>query len=91
MGIGSAWLPSRKSTLHQVGAVVIARDGHWHAGSEHNDLLPARQIEHGDEKQRIEDAGDHQRGAEGDKAELIHQHPAAQPGTSTRARDMGEA
>ena len=33
--IGSirAWLPSRRSTLHQRGARVITRDGHVRSGS----------------------------------------------------------
>src|SRR5260370_35021004 len=29
MGLTSAWLPSRRSTLHQVGACVMTRPGHW--------------------------------------------------------------
>ena len=32
--IGSirAWLPSRRSTAHQIGAWVMVRDGHWRSG-----------------------------------------------------------
>ena len=29
MGTASAWLPSRRSTLHQMGAAVSTRLGHW--------------------------------------------------------------
>jgi hypothetical protein len=32
MGTASAWLPSRKSTLHQVGAFVRVRLGHCRSG-----------------------------------------------------------
>ena len=31
-GTASAWLPSRKSTLHQMGARVRTRFGHWRSG-----------------------------------------------------------
>src|SRR5476649_1863332 len=33
IGTASAWLPSRKSTLHQRGACVSVRDGHWRSGN----------------------------------------------------------
>ncbi len=33
MGSMSAWLPSRRSTLHQMGALVITRLGHCRSGS----------------------------------------------------------
>ncbi len=33
IGSTSAWLPSRKSTLHQIGAVSMTRDGHWRSAS----------------------------------------------------------
>src|SRR5208282_5925082 len=33
MGTASAWLPSRKSTLHQRGARVRTRSGHCRSGS----------------------------------------------------------
>src|ERR1035437_5981353 len=33
IGTASAWLPSRKSTLHQRGACVRTRLGHWRAGN----------------------------------------------------------
>ncbi len=33
MGSISAWLPSRRSTLHQIGARVMARDGHCRSGN----------------------------------------------------------
>ena len=33
MGSIRAWLPSRRSTLHQRGAWVITRDGHVRSGS----------------------------------------------------------
>src|ERR1035437_896187 len=32
IGTASAWLPSRKSTLHQRGAAVRTRLGHWRSG-----------------------------------------------------------
>src|SRR6185369_925028 len=32
MGTASAWLPSRRSTLHQVGATVKVRLGHFRSG-----------------------------------------------------------
>src|SRR5271170_4180313 len=32
IGTASAWLPSRKSTLHQRGACVRTRLGHWRSG-----------------------------------------------------------
>jgi len=32
IGISNAWLPSRKSTLHQRGALVRVRLGHWRSG-----------------------------------------------------------
>lgn len=32
MGTARAWLPSRKSTLHQRGAAVRTRLGHWRSG-----------------------------------------------------------
>jgi hypothetical protein len=32
MGSTSAWLPSRRSTLHQIGARSIVRDGHVRPG-----------------------------------------------------------
>src|SRR5437667_235024 len=32
MGMARAWLPSRRSTLHQMGAWVRARFGHWRSG-----------------------------------------------------------
>ena len=32
IGCASAWLPSRRSTLHQTGAEVRARFGHWRSG-----------------------------------------------------------
>src|SRR5215469_6651442 len=32
IGSISAWLPSRKSTLHQVGALSMTRDGHCRSG-----------------------------------------------------------
>ena len=32
IGTASAWLPSRKSTLHQRGAAVSTRFGHWRSG-----------------------------------------------------------
>ena len=32
IGCARAWLPSRRSTLHQVGARVIVRFGHWRSG-----------------------------------------------------------
>src|SRR6187402_2970274 len=34
IGTASAWLPSRRSTLHQVGAVVSVRLGHCRSGKE---------------------------------------------------------
>src|SRR5277367_6410712 len=33
IGTASAWLPSRKSTLHQRGACVRTRPGHWRSGN----------------------------------------------------------
>jgi hypothetical protein len=33
IGTASAWLPSRKSTLHQRGACVRTRLGHWRSGN----------------------------------------------------------
>src|SRR5271170_8452116 len=33
IGTASAWLPSRKSTLHQRGACVSVREGHWRSGN----------------------------------------------------------
>src|SRR5450755_3812143 len=33
IGTASAWLPSRKSTLHQRGARVRTRFGHWRSGN----------------------------------------------------------
>jgi hypothetical protein len=33
IGTASAWLPSRRSTLHQMGARVIALLGHWRVGN----------------------------------------------------------
>src|SRR5262249_9134936 len=32
MGSISAWLPSRRSTAHQIGGLVMTRDGHRRAG-----------------------------------------------------------
>ena len=32
MGWARAWLPSRRSTLHQIGAEVRLRFGHWRSG-----------------------------------------------------------
>ncbi len=32
IGMASAWLPSRRSTLHQIGARVRVRFGHWRSG-----------------------------------------------------------
>src|SRR6185369_13424928 len=32
IGSISAWLPSRKSTLHQIGASVMVRPGHFRSG-----------------------------------------------------------
>ena len=32
IGMASAWLPSRRSTLHQAGAWVRMRFGHWRSG-----------------------------------------------------------
>src|SRR6185369_6309471 len=32
IGSISAWLPSRKSTLHQIGALVMVRPGHLRSG-----------------------------------------------------------
>src|ERR1700744_79818 len=32
IGTASAWLPSRRSTLHQIGAAVSVRLGHWRSG-----------------------------------------------------------
>jgi len=32
MGWARAWLPSRRSTLHQIGACVSVRLGHWRLG-----------------------------------------------------------
>src|SRR5581483_620674 len=32
IGSISAWLPSRKSTLHQIGALVMVRPGHFRSG-----------------------------------------------------------
>src|SRR5215469_5848387 len=34
MGSIKAWLPSRKSTLHHTGGLVILRSGHWRSFSE---------------------------------------------------------
>ena len=33
MGTANAWFPSRRSTLHHVGACVSTRPGHWRSGS----------------------------------------------------------
>ena len=33
IGTASAWLPSRKSTLHQRGACVSVREGHWRSAN----------------------------------------------------------
>src|SRR5215211_326209 len=33
IGWARAWLPSRRSTLHQVGADVRVRSGHWRFGN----------------------------------------------------------
>ena len=33
IGSISAWLPSRRSTEHQIGAFSITRDGHLRSGS----------------------------------------------------------
>ena len=33
IGSISAWLPSRRSTEHQIGALSMTRDGHWRSGS----------------------------------------------------------
>ena len=33
MGSISAWLPSRRSTEHQIGALVMVLPGHWRSGS----------------------------------------------------------
>src|ERR1700733_5296777 len=33
IGTASAWLPSRKSTLHHRGACVRTRPGHWRSGN----------------------------------------------------------
>ena len=32
MGVTRAWLPSRRSTLHQIGALVMILSGHWRSG-----------------------------------------------------------
>ena len=32
IGSTSAWLPSRRSTEHQIGALSMTRDGHWRSG-----------------------------------------------------------
>ena len=32
IGSISAWLPSRRSTQHQIGALSMTRDGHWRSG-----------------------------------------------------------
>src|SRR5882724_13425594 len=32
IGSISAWLPSRRSTLHQIGALVMVRPGHFRSG-----------------------------------------------------------
>ena len=34
MGWASAWLPSRRSTLHQIGGWLRVRLGHWRLGRE---------------------------------------------------------
>src|SRR5262245_57851592 len=33
IGTARAWLPSRRSTLHQIGACVRTRFGHWRSGN----------------------------------------------------------